>query len=194
MKLVIVNYDTGNIQSLKNAFSRLNTEAILSDDPEVIASASHVILPGVGHASTALNAIRSKGLETVIKSLRQPVLGICLGMQILFDSTDETPIPGLGILSGKVKLIEADVKIPHMGWNQVSQFKSSLFNGFTEAEYVYFVHSYFVNIDENTSAVSEYHKPFAAAVSKNNFYACQFHPEKSGKVGQRILKNFLNLS
>lgn len=192
MKIAIVKYNAGNIESVKNALRRLNVEPIVSDDAEVLRSADRVIFPGVGEASSAMNYLRARNLDAVIKSLTQPVFGICLGMQLLCESSDENATKCLGILPYRVRRFESsDLKIPQMGWNNIFDLKSDLFAGVEKNSHVYFVHSYYVEAGAETVATCDYGIDFSAAVRHENFYAVQFHTEKSGAVGERILENFL---
>jgi imidazole glycerol-phosphate synthase subunit HisH len=194
MKIVVVKYNAGNIESVKNALKRLGVEPILSDDAETISTADKVIFPGVGEASSAMRYLRERNLDRVIKQLKQPLLGICLGMQLLCSYSEENNTDCLHIFPYAVRRFESDdLKIPHIGWNDLSDLKSSLFSSVAENSYVYFVHSYYVELRENTTATSEYGVKFSAAIEKENFYAVQFHPEKSGRIGEIILKNFLSL-
>ena len=194
MKVAIVKYNAGNVESVKNALNRLGFEPLLTDDAETLKSADKIIFPGVGEASTAMNYLREKGLDEVIKSLAQPVLGICLGMQLLCDFSDENDTRCLGILPYRVRRFESDeLKIPQMGWNNIFGLKSGLFEGVAENSYVYFVHSFYVETGAETIAACDYGVNFSAAVNHKNFYAVQFHTEKSGAVGARILENFLKL-
>lgn len=194
MKVAIVKYNAGNIESVKNALTRLGIEAIVSDDKDVLQTADRVIFPGVGEASTAMEYLRSRKLDQVIKSLKQPVLGICLGMQLLCEFSEENETECLGILPHKVRKFEYDnLKIPHIGWNTVNQLKGKLFSGIGEDSFVYFVHSYYVENNANSSADCVYANQFCAAVEADNFYATQFHPEKSGEIGSKILENFLSV-
>ena len=194
MKVAIVKYNAGNVESVKNALNRLSVEPVLTDDAETLASADKVIFPGVGEASTAMNYLRRKGLDKVIKSLTQPVLGICLGMQLLCESSEENATECLGILPSRVRRFEAGgLKIPQMGWNNIFDLKSGLFAGVAENSYVYFVHSFYVETGAATVAACDYGMKFSAAVYHKNFYAVQFHTEKSGAVGARILENFLKI-
>ena len=194
MNVAIVKYNAGNVESVKNALNRLNIEPILTDEAEILKAADKVIFPGVGEASTAMNYLREKNLGEVIKSLKQPVLGICLGMQLLCASSEENETKCLGILSYRVKKFVSDkLKIPQMGWNNIFGLKSDLFAEIPENSYVYFVHSYYVESGKETIAACDYGLEFSAAVNHKNFYAVQFHAEKSGAVGERILENFLNL-
>ncbi|WP_019669833.1 imidazole glycerol phosphate synthase subunit HisH [Eudoraea adriatica] len=194
MKLVIVNYGAGNIQSIKFAFQRLGYEAVLTDDAEEINTADRVIFPGVGEASSAMNKLKASGLDKVIPALRQPVLGICLGMQLMCHSSEEGNTLGLGIFDTDVVRFTKNVKVPQIGWNQITNLKSSLFRDVAEKDHIYLVHSYYAPICKETIAVSEYELAYSSALQKGNFYGVQFHPEKSSKVGERILKNFLELS
>ncbi|MGI9055175.1 MAG: imidazole glycerol phosphate synthase subunit HisH [Pyrinomonadaceae bacterium] len=194
MKIAIVKYNAGNVESVKNALNRLNVEPVLTDDADVLSSADKVIFPGVGEASSAMNFLREKNLDTAIKNLTQPVLGICLGMQLLCESSEENASECLGILPYKVKKFESNnLKIPQMGWNTISDLKSDLFKDVRENSYVYFVHSFYVEAGAETIAVCDYEVKFSAAVNYKNFYAVQFHAEKSGAVGERILENFLGI-
>jgi glutamine amidotransferase len=194
MKVAIVKYNAGNVESVKNALGRLSIEPILTDDAETLKSADKVIFPGVGEASTAMKYLREKNLDEVIKSLTQPVLGICLGMQLLCESSDENDTACLGILPYRVRRFESEaLKIPQMGWNNIFDLKSDLFHGVAENSYVYFVHSFYVETGAETIAVCDYGVKFSAAVNHENFYAVQFHTEKSGAVGERILENFLKI-
>ena len=194
MKVGIVKYNAGNIESVQNALRRSGVESIVTDDSEVLRKSEKVIFPGVGEASGAMNYLRARNLDKVIKSLAQPVLGICLGMQLLTEFSAENATECLGILPAQVKKFESDtLKVPQIGWNNITDLKSKLFTGIAENSYVYFVHGYFVEFGANTSASCDYGVKFSAAVEHRNFYATQFHPEKSGAVGAKILENFLNL-
>lgn len=196
MKVVIIKYNAGNICSVDYALKRLGVEAEISADPEVIRAADKVIFPGVGEAETTMKHLKANGLDKLIKELKQPVLGICLGMQLMCRYSEEGNADCLGIFDVDVKRFlpkQHEDKVPHMGWNTIAKTNSALFNGFDKDEFVYFVHSYYVPVNEYTSAVTDYIHPFSAALHKENFYATQFHPEKSGSVGERILKNFLDL-
>jgi len=193
MKLVIVNYGAGNIQSIKFAFKRLGIEAILSDKAEEIRTADRVIFPGVGEASSAMNKLKASGLDRVIPELQQPVLGICLGMQLMCHTSEEGNTMGLGIFNTDVVRFTNHVKVPQIGWNQITNLKSALFKDVIEKDHIYLVHSYYAPICKETIAVSEYEIAYSSALQKDNFYGVQFHPEKSSKVGARILKNFLTL-
>ena len=196
MKVVIIKYNAGNICSVDYALKRLGVDAEISADPAVIRSADKVIFPGVGEAETTMEHLKATGLDQLIKELKQPVLGICLGMQLMCSHSEEGNADCLGIFDVDVKRFipkRHEDKVPHMGWNTIAQTNSALFNGFDKDEYVYFVHSYYVPVNEHTAAVTDYIHPFSAALHKDNFYATQFHPETSGGVGERILKNFLAL-
>ncbi len=194
MQIAIVKYNAGNVESVKNALNRLGIEPVLTDDAEFLKSADKVIFPGVGEASSAMNYLRSRNLDAVVKSLRQPVLGICLGMQLLCESSDENEAKCLGILPYRVrKFAPGELKVPQMGWNNIFDLRSDLFAGVDESSYVYFVHSYYVEAGKETIAACDYGIKFSAAVRHENFYAVQFHAEKSGAAGAKILENFLNL-
>lgn len=193
MKIVIINYGTGNIQSIKFAIQRLGFEAILSDDIEEITAADKVIFPGVGEASSAMKKLKSTKLDTVIPTLKQPVLGICLGMQLMCNYCEEGDTKGLGIFDVDVVKFKNSVKVPQIGWNQIYNLKSELFEGISENEYMYLVHSYYVPMNDEAIATTEYGIKYASALQKNNFYGVQFHPEKSGDVGEKILGNFLKI-
>jgi len=194
MQIAIVKYNAGNVESVKNALNRLGIEPILTDDAEVLKSADKVIFPGVGEASSAMNYLRERNLDTAIKSLAQPVLGICLGMQLLCESSDENDTQCLGILPYRVRKFASDtLKIPQMGWNNIFNLQSGLFAGIDENSYVYFVHSYYVESGNETIAACDYEVKFSAAIRHENFYAVQFHAEKSGAAGAKILENFLKI-
>ncbi len=195
MKVAIVKYNAGNVESVKNALNRLGVEPVLSDDAAVLNAADKVIFPGVGEASTAMRYLKERGLDEVIKNLRRPVLGVCLGMQLLCGYSEENATECLGILPYRVKKFAAadGLKIPQMGWNNLFDLKSPLFAGVEENSYVYFVHGYYVEEGAETIAVCDYGERFSAAVNHRNFYAVQFHTEKSGAVGERILENFLKI-
>ena len=199
MKIVIIKYNAGNIESVNNALNRLEVNAEITADPDKIRKADKVIFPGVGEASTTMNYLRKHQLDKLIVSLKQPVLGICLGLQLMCSHSEEGNTQCLGIFDEKVKRFTPEpgkefiTKVPHMGWNAISELKSNLFTANLENQYVYFVHSFYAGLGEDTAATCNYIVPFSAALQKGNFYATQFHPEKSGKVGAEILKNFLNL-
>jgi imidazole glycerol phosphate synthase, glutamine amidotransferase subunit len=196
MKVAVVKYNAGNIRSVDYALKRLGVEAVITGDEEVLRSADKVIFPGVGEAATTMDFLRSHGMDRLIKDLRQPVLGICLGMQLMCSHSEEGDVDCLGIFDADVKRfvsLKHEDKVPHMGWNTIGQTNSDLFKEFDKEEFVYFVHSFYVPLSNDTAAVTDYIHPFSAALHKDNFYATQFHPEKSGTVGERILRNFLEL-
>jgi len=190
MRLTIIDYGSGNVFSVKSAFERLGLQPVLSANEEEIRSSDLVVFPGVGHAQSAMTQLKATGLDKVIPTLKQPVLGVCLGMQLMCDATEEGDTTGLGIFSG-VNVIRFDdqLKVPHMGWNELENSKGTL-TGINEA--VYFVHSYYAPLSDYTIAECLYPFAFSAALEKDNFMACQFHPEKSGKVGEEVLKRFIN--
>ena len=191
MNTVIIDYDAGNVKSLQFALERLGVEAQITHNIDSISSADKVVFPGQGEAASAMEKLRSKGLDTLIPQLKQPVLGICLGMQLLCKQTEEGSTQGLGILPSKVKRFPNIVKVPQMGWNTVNHNAEGLFEGITQDCYMYLVHSYFVPITPNTIAQTNYAGAYSVAVQKDNFYGVQFHPEKSSKDGLRLLENFL---
>ena len=194
--IAIVDYDAGNIRSVLNALGRVGvSDYVLTADREQLAKASHVILPGVGEASTAMQALRDASLADFIPTLTQPVLGICVGAQLMCAGSEEGDTRCMGIFPAEVRRFKETPaeKVPHMGWNSLGRLSSPLFAGLKEGDYVYFVHSYYPEVCGNTIAVSNHGIDFSAALNRDNFYACQFHPEKSGAVGEQILKNFLAL-
>lgn len=194
--IAIVDYDAGNIRSVCNALDRLGAEYELTADPVLIKAAGRLILPGVGNAKEAMASLEAKGLCDLIKSLRKPVLGICVGMQIMCRDSEEGPVEGLGIFDAHVKLFHpsSDAKVPHMGWNSIGNLDSKLFKSVPGGSYVYFVHSYYPSLCSDTISTCRHGETlFSAALKYENFYGTQFHPEKSGDVGERILKNFLEL-
>lgn len=194
MKVAIVKYNAGNTASVANALARLGIEPLITDDAAVLTGADKVIFPGVGEASTAMRYLRERGLDNVITSLTQPVLGICLGMQLLCTSSEENDTECLGVMPYQVRKFQStSLKIPHVGWNTVEGLGSTLFNGITGGEHVYFVHGYYVEMGEKTTATCNYVEKFSAAFENRNFYGVQFHPERSGNAGQRILENFLKI-
>jgi glutamine amidotransferase len=191
--IAIIKYNAGNIKSVQNALKRLGYKSIITDNPSELASAEKVIFPGVGEASSAMNYLKKRGLDKTISSLTKPVLGICLGLQLMCRHTEEGDTSCLGIFDSEVKLFPAKGKIPHMGWNNFLILKGDLFNGVLAEDDVYYVHSYYAEICSFTTATCDYMLPFSAAMHYNNFYATQFHPEKSAGIGEKILQNFLNL-
>ena len=191
--IAVLKYNAGNIQSVQNALVRLGYQSRVTDDPEEIISAGKVIIPGVGEAFSAMRYIREKKLDSVISGLKQPVLGICLGLQLLCTYSDEGDTKCLGIFDAAVKKFPPFGKVPHMGWNNFSAMKGDLFRGINPAEDVYFVHSYYAELTNYTAAICDYVLPFSAAMHRDNFYAVQFHPEKSADTGEKILLNFLEL-
>ncbi len=193
MKVVIIDYGAGNIKSLQFALQRLGCEAIVSSASETIGTADKVIFPGVGNAGSAMKMVKAKGLDQLIPALTQPVLGICLGMQLLCKATEEGDTAGLGVFSSEVKRFSNAVKVPQMGWNTVTKLRTNLFKGISEGEFMYLVHSYYVPKCEEAIAITHYETDYASALNKDNFYGVQFHPEKSSVAGSRILENFLSL-
>jgi len=193
MDLKIVNYGAGNIKSIQFAFQRLGYDAILSNNPDEIIKADRVIFPGVGEASSAMKMLKESGLDTLIPQLKQPVLGICLGMQLMCDHSEEGDTRGLGIFNVNVKRFSNNVKVPQMGWNTVKNLKSDLFKNISEHDYMYLVHSYYAENCEEAIATSHYEIEYASALENDNFYGVQFHPEKSSKSGVQLLQNFLDL-
>ena len=196
MKVAVVKYNAGNIRSVDYALKRLGVEAVITADKEILQSADKVIFPGVGEAGTTMNHLKATGLDELIKNLRQPVFGICLGMQLMCRHSEVGEGDCLNIFDVDVKRFvpqKHEDKVPHMGWNTIGKTNSKLFEGFTEEEFVYFVHSFYVPVCDFTAAETDYIHPFSAALHKDNFYATQFHPEKSGKTGERVLRNFLDL-
>ncbi|SRX73824.1 imidazole glycerol phosphate synthase subunit HisH [Aequorivita antarctica] len=193
MKIVIINYGAGNIQSIQFALKRLGVEAILTDSETEIRNADKVIFPGVGEASSAMQKLKASGLDKVIPTLKQPVLGICLGMQLLCNSSEEGNTKGLGVFDVDVIRFSNEVKVPQIGWNQIQNLKSELFQNIAENEFMYLVHSYYVPLCEGAIATSDYGIQYTSALQKGNFYGLQFHPEKSSTAGEQILKNFLEL-
>ena len=196
MNVTIVQYNAGNIQSVLYALERLSVTASVTDDPAMIQAADKVIFPGVGEASTAMAYLKERNLDQLIVSLKQPVLGICLGMQLMCRHSAENDTNCLSIFEEQVlafKASEAVQKVPQMGWNNISNLKSDLFNGVPENSFAYFVHGYYAGLGENTIATSDYIQAYSSALHKNNFYGVQFHPEKSASVGEQIIQNFLSL-
>jgi glutamine amidotransferase len=193
MKIVIINYGAGNIQSIMFAIERLGFKAVLSNNPDEIKAADKVIFPGVGEASSAMKMLLESGLDSLIPILTQPVLGICLGMQLMCNATEEGNTKGLGIFDVDVIKFTPQVKVPQMGWNQIYNLKSALFEGIAENEYMYLVHSFYAPDCAESIATTNYEVEYASSLQKDNFYGTQFHPEKSGDMGERILGNFLKL-
>lgn len=193
MKIVIIDYGAGNIQSIIFAFKRLGYEPVLSSNADEIQLADKVIFPGVGEAGSAMKKLRESGLDKIIPSLKQPVLGICLGMQLMCNGSEEGDTKGLGVFNVNVVRFNNEVKVPQIGWNQVSHPEAPFFNGVKNNEYMYLVHSYYAPLCENTIATADYGRKYSVALQKGNFYGVQFHPEKSSIAGERLLKNFLNL-
>ena len=193
--IAIIDYKMGNLRSVENALKRLGAEFCVTADPVVIRSADRVLLPGVGNAAEAMEYLRKAGLVEVIRSLRRPVLGICVGMQVMCRHSEEGDVECLNIFDARVKRFvpAPDVKVPHMGWNRIGNLESKLFKGLDGGSYVYFVHSYYPELCPDTIATSHHGVMFSAALKYENFYGTQFHPEKSGDVGERIIENFLKL-
>lgn len=195
MQVAVVKYNAGNIYSVMNALRRLGVEPLLTDDANILQQADRVLFPGQGEASGAMAYLREHGLDRVIRSLTQPVLGICIGQQLLCRHSEEGDVDCLGIFDADVKRFSPtrhEEKVPCMGWNKIYDTKSDIMTG-VEGQYVYFVHSYYVPLCDETIAVADYVQPYSAALHKDNFYATQFHPEKSGSIGERIIRNFLEL-
>ena len=196
MKVVIIKYNAGNIYSVDYGLKRLGITPVITDDKEIIRKADKVVFPGQGEAGTTMKYLRRQGLDSLICELKQPVLGICIGMQLMCRYSEEGNTDCLGIFDAEVKRFfpkRHEDKVPHMGWNSLTDMRGALFGKSAENPYVYFVHSYYVPVTKDTTAVSNYINPFSAAMRKDNFYATQFHPEKSGGIGEVILKNFLDI-
>ena len=193
MKIAIIDYGAGNVQSVLFALKRLGFEGIVTNDWNIIKSADKVIFPGVGEASSAMKMLQESGLDVLIPTLKQPVLGICLGMQLMCKHSEEGNTNGLGIFDVNVVNFSNEVKVHQMGWNTIYNLKSPLFNGIKENEFMYLVHSYYAPLSENTIATANYELEYSTALQRDNFFGVQFHPEKSGVFGEQILKNFLNL-
>ena len=192
--IAVVKYNAGNIRSVMNALHRLGVEATVTDDPKLLREADKVIFPGVGEASSAMRYLRERGLDEVLKNLNQPFLGICLGLQLMCKHSEEGDTECLGIFTENVKRFpSAKKKVPHMGWNNCAELKGPLFKGISTEDDFYFVHSYYAELGSQTTAQCDYILPFSAALQQDNFHAVQFHPEKSADVGQRLIKNFLEL-
>jgi glutamine amidotransferase len=197
MKVAIVKYNAGNIHSVYCALTRLGADVVITDDAAELRAADKVVFPGVGQAASSMAYLKAHGLDEVIRSLTQPVLGICIGMQLLCRHSEEGDVDCLGVFDQPVCRFDAsadpECKVPQMGWNQVTDLRTPLFDGVAAGSHVYYVHSYYVPLCADTIAVTDYTKPYSAALHRGNFYATQFHPEKSGSVGEQILKNFLDL-
>ncbi len=192
--IAVIDYDTGNLRSVANALGRLGAEYTITSSPTEIRSADRVLLPGVGEASSAMAKLRERGLIEVIRSLTQPVLGICIGVQLLCRHSEENDTECLGIFDNEVRKFDLPgLKVPHMGWNSLTHLRTPLFDGIEEGAYVYYVHSFAPTLNDDTIAITEYGYPFSAAIAKDNFFGTQFHPEKSASVGERLLQNFLKL-
>ncbi|HEY2650036.1 MAG TPA: imidazole glycerol phosphate synthase subunit HisH [Puia sp.] len=197
MKIVIIKYNAGNIRSVLFALERIGAEALVTDEPDLICNADKIIFPGVGEASSAMNYLRDRKLDLLIRDLRQPVLGVCLGMQLLCAHSDENQTRCIGIFNETVKKFsdttDQHLKVPQVGWNNIYELKSGLFAGVPQNSYTYFVHGYYVGLGETTIAKTDYIQPYSSALQRKNFFGVQFHPEKSSFAGERILKNFLQL-
>ena len=194
MSIAIIKYNAGNVQSVLYALQRLGIDAVVTDDADTIIKADKVIFPGVGHANSAMQYLRERELDKLIISLKQPVLGICLGLQLLCNHSEEGDTNCLGIFDTEVKLFPTSKeKVPQIGWNNICNYNSTLFDGLEKDAFVYFVHSYYAALSSETSATTDYILPYSSVLQKDNFYAVQFHPEKSGKVGETILKNFVSI-
>lgn len=196
MKLIIIKYNAGNIQSVLYALERIGVEAVVTDNHEQIETADKVIFPGVGEASSAMRYLKERGLNEVLKNLSQPVLGVCLGMQLMCKYSEENDTECLGIFDEEVKQFkptDKSIKVPQIGWNNIYNLKTDLFKGLADESYCYFVHGYYAALGEHTIATTDYVQPYSSGLHRDNFYGVQFHPEKSATVGEKILKNFLEL-
>jgi len=196
MTVAIVKYNAGNIYSVIHALQRLGVEPVLTDDADILRNADKVIFPGQGEASNAMQYLKERGLDEVIRSLKNPILGICIGQQLMCRHSEEGDVDCLGIFDVDVVRFQPqkhEDKVPHMGWNTIENLKGELFQNLAPEPYVYFVHSYYVPLCKDTAATTDYVQPFSAAMHRDNFYATQFHPEKSGSIGEQILRNFLEL-
>ena len=193
MTVAIIRYNAGNVLSVTHALRRLGIEPLVTDKAEEISAAARVVFPGVGEASSAMRYLRERGLDQVICRLTQPFLGICLGLQLMCERSEEGGTECLGLIPGKVVRFRGAEKVPHMGWNSLHGMRGPLFAGLPPEPYVYFVHSYYAELGEHTSAAADYGEPFSAALERDNFFAVQFHPEKSAAAGERILANFLGI-
>jgi len=193
MNVAIVKYNAGNIRSVDFALKRLGVDAIITGNHDLIRAADKVIFPGVGEASTTMQYLKDRKLDMLLSDLKQPVLGICLGLQLMCAASEEGPVKCIGIFDLIVKKFEPVLKVPHMGWNDIGEIRGKLIPLQLQGSYAYFVHSYYAPVGEYTTAVTNYINPFSAALERDNFFATQFHPEKSGSIGETILKNFLDL-
>ncbi|EMR03371.1 imidazole glycerol phosphate synthase subunit HisH [Cesiribacter andamanensis] len=193
MNVALVKYNAGNIRSVTYALQRLGIEPCISDDPDTLRAADKVIFPGVGEASTAMRYLKERQLDRLLPTLRQPVLGVCLGLQLMCRHSEEGDTPCLGIFDVEVRKFSQGLKVPHMGWNLLQPTEHPLFSGLPAESYLYYVHSYYAELHAGTIGTTEYGIPYSAALHKDNFYALQAHPEKSGKTGEKILENFLKL-
>jgi glutamine amidotransferase len=193
MNVAVIKYNAGNIQSVKIALERIGLNPLVTDDPDSISRSEKVIFPGVGEASSAMEYLKARDLDKLLLNLKMPVLGICLGLQLMCHHSEENDTQCLGIFDTIVRRFPPENKVPHMGWNTIGGLKGSLFKDIPEKSYVYFVHSYFADVIPTTTAYTNYILDFASAVEKDNYFAVQFHPEKSGPIGEKILKNFLEL-
>lgn len=193
MRIAIVDYNAGNVASVTNALKRLGVDPVITNKAEELKNADKVIFPGVGEASTAMEFLRAKRLDQLIKDLKQPVFGVCLGLQLLCKHSEENDTDCLGVFDVEVKKFKPKLKVPQMGWNTLEDTNSPLFEGLPDEPYVYYVHSYYAALSDFTVAKTTYINEFSAALQKDNFFALQAHPEKSGKIGEKILENFLNL-
>ncbi len=193
--IAVVDYDTGNLCSVKEALRRAGAPYVLTADPATLRAADRVLLPGVGEASSAMGKLRERGLDALLPTLTCPVLGICIGMQLMCLSSEEGQVDCMGIFGTRVRRLPqgSGLKVPHVGWDSLSQLRSPLLAGIAEGSYIYYVHSYAADLCEETAAVTDYGRPFSAALARDNFFGTQFHPEKSGSIGDAILKNFLAL-
>ena len=193
MDIAIIKYNAGNVQSVKNAMDRIGVDAIVTDDIKIIESADNVIFPGVGEAATAMSYLKERGLDDTLRNLKQPVLGICLGLQLMCKRSDEGDTDCMGIFDIDVKLFPPKDKVPHMGWNTITNLKGDLFKGIKEETYVYFVHSFYAEASEFAVSETDFILPYSSSLQKDNFYATQFHLEKSGVIGEQVLKNFIDI-
>lgn len=193
MRIAVIDYGAGNVQSVRNAFSRLGIKAVLTANAKEICSADRIVFPGNGHAKSAVKSLIESGIWEVLSSLTQPVLGICLGMQLMCNRTEEGCVEGLRLFPMEVKRFSDNVRVPQIGWNTVSSSGSRLLAGLVKQSYFYFLHSYFVEVGSGTSGLADYSERFSAVIEHNNFFGCQFHPEKSGEAGEQFLRNFVNL-